>query len=88
MPWQQMEQASEAMRAGFLEMMPAWVGDAGWSLAGLKGKAREYKGSYFRTLAGRVAAWEAKTGARVRWGYDADGRGRKRPYVDGVGWLG
>lgn len=70
---------------------PAWLDAAGWSLAGLRGKAARYRGRYWHTLRKRVATFEASGDVTVAFGYDVERRGVKRPYglreEKCIGWL-
>lgn len=85
-----LERADEATRAEFASFISAAVWNAGWSLAALKGKAREYKSSYYRTLQRGLARYIAATGREVGFAYDAAKNGTKRPWtrIDGSPmWL-
>ena len=85
-----LDRSPEDVRAEFSAFISAAVWNAGWSLAGLKGKAREYKGSYYRTLQRNLAKYISTTGREVGFAYDKQKGGTKRPWtrIDGSPmWL-
>lgn len=85
-----LDRATDDVRAEFMGFISNAVWSAGWSLAGLKGKAREHKGSYYRTLQRNLAKYISTTGREVGFAYDAAKSGTKRPWtrIDGSPmWL-
>lgn len=85
-----LERAPDDVRAEFMGCISDAVWNAGWSLAGLKGKARQYKGSYYRTLQRNLIKYLSTTGREVGFAYDATKGGTKRPWtrIDGSPmWL-
>lgn len=75
--------ADEATRDEFSTFISNAVWNAGWSLAALKGKAREYKGGYYRTSQRNLARYIAVTGREVGFAYDKQKGGTKRPWTRG-----
>lgn len=77
---QTFERAPEELRARFASHFSPVIWSCDWSLANLTGKAREYKGKYHQSMCRQLRLAMEDVGC-VRFAYDAQRRGYKRPFI-------